>query len=50
MNHVLHDHLGEFVMVYLNDIVIYFKSMMEHVKHLDWSKAITNWDKTTDKM
>ncbi len=23
-------------MVYLNDIIIYFKSMAEYVKHLDW--------------
>ncbi len=36
MNHVLHDHLDEFVMVYLDDVVIYSKSMMEHVKYLDW--------------
>ena len=35
MNHVLHDHLGEFVMVYLDDVVIYSKSIDEHVKHLD---------------
>jgi len=35
MNHVLHDYLGEFVMVYFDDIVIYFKSMTEHVKHLN---------------
>ncbi len=36
MNHVLYDHLGEFVMIYLDDIVIYSKSMTEYVKHLDW--------------
>ena len=35
MNHVLHDHLGKFVMVYLDDIVIYSKSMNEHIKHLN---------------
>ena len=36
MNHIFHDHLGEFVMVYLDNIVIYSKSIAEHVKHLDW--------------
>jgi len=36
MNHILHDHLGEFVMVYLDNIVIYFNSIVEHIKHLDW--------------
>ena len=36
MNHVFHDHLDEFVMVYLDDVVIYSKSIAEHVKHLDW--------------
>ncbi len=36
MNHILYDYLGKFIMVYLNDIIIYFKSMAEYVKHLDW--------------
>jgi len=43
MNHILHDHLGEFVMVYLNDVVIYSKSMTEHVKHLDWILSQLKW-------
>ena len=43
MNHILHDHLGEFVMVYLDDIVIYSKSMTEHVKHLDWILGQLKW-------
>ncbi len=43
MNHVLHDHLGEFVMVYLDDVVIYSKSMTEHVKHLDWIFNQLKW-------
>ncbi len=36
MNHILYDHLDEFVMIYLDNVVIYFKSIAEHVKHLDW--------------
>ncbi len=36
INHVLYDHLGKFIMVYLDDVVIYFKNMVEYVKHLDW--------------
>ncbi len=35
INHILHDHLGEFVIVYLNNVVIYSKSMTEYIKHLD---------------
>ena len=35
MNHVFHDHLGEFVMVYLDNVVIYSKSMVKYIKHLD---------------
>ncbi len=43
MNYVLYDHLDEFVMVYLDDIVIYFKDMAEHVKHLDWILGQLKW-------
>src|SRR6266498_2879753 len=43
MNHVLHDYLSEFVMVYLNDVVIYSKSMAKHVKHLDWILGQLKW-------
>ncbi len=39
----MHDHLGKFVMVYLDDVVIYFKSMMEHIKHLDWILGQLKW-------
>ena len=35
MNHILHGYLSEFVMIYLDDIVIYFKSIVEYIKHLD---------------
>ncbi len=43
MNHVLHDHLGKFVMIYLDDVIIYFKSMAEYVKHLDWVLGQLKW-------
>ena len=43
MNYILYDHLGEFVMVYLDDVVIYFKSMDEHVKYLDWVFDQLKW-------
>ncbi|KAL0456007.1 UNVERIFIED_CONTAM: RNA-directed DNA polymerase [Sesamum latifolium] len=34
MNQVLHGFLDEFVVVYLNDIVIYSRTLAEHVEHL----------------
>lgn len=34
MNNTLHDYLDVFVIVYLDDILIYSKSEQEHVKHV----------------
>src|SRR5436189_6440423 len=34
INHVLYDHLNEFVITYLNDILIYFKNEKNHEKHI----------------
>src|SRR5436189_4061684 len=34
INHVLYNHLNEFVITYLNDILIYFKNEKDHEKHV----------------
>lgn len=34
MNHVFHTFLDKFIVVYLDDILIFNKSMEEHVEHL----------------
>lgn len=34
MNHVFYDYLDKFIAVYLDDIVIYKKTMEEHLEHL----------------
>jgi len=33
---VLREHLNEFIMVYLNDIIIYLMSEKEHKEHIKW--------------
>ena len=30
-------------MIYLDDVIIYFKSMAEYVKHLDWILSQLKW-------
>ena len=34
INHVLYDHLNKFVIAYLNDILIFFKTEKKHEKHV----------------
>ena len=34
INHILYDHLNKFVIVYLNNILIYFKNKKNHEKHV----------------
>ena len=34
INHVLYNHLNEFIITYLNDILIYFKNKKNHEKYV----------------
>ena len=36
MNDVFRGHLDEFVTIYLDDILIFSKSVEEHAEHLRW--------------
>jgi hypothetical protein len=36
MNSIFHDKLDKFLIIYIDDIFIYYKSVEEHVGHLEY--------------
>jgi ribosome-interacting GTPase 1 len=36
INYILEEYLNDFIMAYLNDIIIYLNSIEEHEEHIKW--------------
>ena len=45
MNEVLRDFIGKFVIVYLDDILVFIQTEEEHMKHLRYVLETLAWDK-----
>jgi hypothetical protein len=53
MNSIFHEKLNEFVIIYIDDILVYSKFMKEHMTHLKFvlqkfkeNKLYANWVKS----
>ena len=50
MNRVFHDYLDKFIVVFINDILIYSKMSEEHEKHLRKAFERLRWEKLYAKL
>ena len=45
MNHVLRPFIGKFIVIYFDDILVYSKTLDEHVQHLKYVFNVLRKDK-----